>query len=99
MLPNAWNGRVGSRSESITGNCMGNRHFVNVGPLQLGEEAVIVHYEMPRCQQLLNILDFHDAAFRLRVLGILNDRHVQLVLVFAERNIGRAIPRGDFKDM
>ena len=99
MLPNTWNGIVGARSESITGNCIGNRHFVNVALLQLGEEVVILHYEMPRCQQLLNILDFDDAAFRLRVLGILNDRYVQFVLVFAERDIGRAIARGDFEDV
>src|SRR5438067_10455604 len=48
---------------------------------------------------LLNILDLHDAAFRLRVLWILHHRHVQFVLVFAEGDIGRAISGSDFKDV
>jgi hypothetical protein len=96
MLPDAYNGSVESRSESVTE--ISNRHFVNVVPLQLGEEVVRVHRNMPAGPKLLNILDLYDAAFGPRVLWILHHRHVQLVLVFAEGDIGRAISCGDFED-
>ncbi len=47
-----------------------------VTPLQLGEEVVVVHYDMPTCQRLLNILDLYDAALGLRVPWIFHDGHV-----------------------
>ena len=97
MLADAYNGRVELQSESVTD--IGNRHFVNVVPLRPGEEVGIVHYEMPRCQHLLNIPNFYDAAFRPRILWILHHRHVQLVLVFAEGDIGRAISSRNFEDV
>src|SRR6058998_3848586 len=52
---------------------------------------------MPRCLSLLNILDLYDPALGLRVLWILHYRYVQLVLILAERDVGRAIPGGNFE--
>ena len=54
---------------------------------------------MPSWSKLLNILDLHDAALCLRVVRILYHRHVQFLLILAEGDIGRAITRGDFKDV
>jgi len=48
---------------------------------------------------LLYIWDLHDTALCLLVLGILHDRHVQFVLIFAERDVGRSIAGGNFEDV
>jgi hypothetical protein len=50
---------------------------------------------MPGWRTLLNIVDLHDGAFRLRVLWILYHRHVQFVLIFVEGDVGRTSARAE----
>ena len=72
-----------------------DRNLVNITPLQLSEEVFEVHNDMPGWRTLLNIVDLHDGAFRLRVLWILYHRHVQFVLIFVEGDVGRTSARAE----
>ena len=69
---------------------------VEVALLQFGK--TVVEVTTSSCM-LLNIHDLHDAALGLRVLWVLYYRYIQFVFIFAECDVGRAIPRSDFEDV
>ena len=77
------------------GDDVGDGNLVNITPLQLSEEVLEVHNDIPGWRTLLNIVDLHDGAFRLRVLWILYHRHVQFVFIFVEGDVGRTSARAE----